>query len=148
MTKKRDVEVREWARQQNLDIDNVFNVKCADDQKIVKIGDKVHITNLKGNKVDILRNVTNVYSNYFTTDNEFSDLLEIKVHFTDQYKVVEYGSDMALYKALYKRAENEIEYLKKEIDFLQRQLNYSKEDKSNSIDPIRFLSRNKMSEDK
>lgn len=143
MTKRISEELSEWAKQQNLDIDNVFNVKCADDQKIVKIGDKVHITNLKGNKVDILRNVTNVYSNYFTIDNEFSDLLEIKVHFTDQYKVVEYGSDMALYKALYKRAENEIEYLKKEIDFLQRQVEQSNDQKCKikQIDPNKFLNR-------
>ena len=143
MTKRISEELSEWAKQQNLDIDNVFNVKCADDQKIVKIGDKVHITNLKGNKVDIFRNVTNVYSNYFTIDNEFSDLLEIKVHFTDQYKVVEYGSDMALYKALYKRAENEIEYLKKEIDFLQRQLEQSNDQKCKikQIDPNKFLNR-------
>lgn len=143
MTKRISEELSEWAKQQNLDIDNVFNVKCADDQKIVKIGDKVHITNLKGNKVDIFRNVTNVYSNYFTIDNEFSDLLEIKVHFTDQYKVVEYGSDMALYKALYKRAENEIEYLKKEIDFLQRQVEQSNDQKCKikQIDPNKFLNR-------
>lgn len=143
MTKRIREELSEWAKQQNLDIDNVFNVNCSDDQKLVKIGDKVHITNLKGNKVDIFRNVTNVYSDYFTIDNDFSDLLEIKVHFTDQYKVVEYGSDMALYKALYKRAENEIEYLKKEIDFLQRQLEQSNDQKCkiNRIDPNKFLKR-------
>ncbi|MFV5767233.1 hypothetical protein [Mammaliicoccus sciuri] len=143
MTKRIREEISEWAKQQNLDIDNVFNVKCADDQKIVKIGDKVHITNLKGNKVDIFRNVTNVYSDYFTIDNEFSDLLEIKVHFTDQYKVVEYGSDMEFYKALYKRAENEIEYLKKEIDFLQRQVEQSNDQKCKikQIDPNKFLNR-------
>lgn len=86
----------------------------------------MHITQLKGKKVDILRDVTNVYSDYFVIDSEFSDVFQIKVHFTDQYKIAEYGSNTTFYKALYERATNEVEYLKKEINFLQRQLEQSK----------------------
>lgn len=144
MNKPSSEEVREWAKQQNLDVDNAFN-----DHKTVKIGDKVHITQLKGKKVDILREVTNVYSDYFVIDSEFSDVFQIKVHFTDQYKIVEYGSNTALYKALYERATNEVEYLKKEIDFLQRQLEQSNQHGSRikPIDPNKFLNQYKKQED-
>lgn len=111
-------EVNKWAKQQNLDIDDVFseNEKV---KRTVKVGDSVHVTRLKNRKVDIMREVTNVNSDYFTIKNALSDFLELKVHFTDEYEIVPSTPFEKNYKRMYEETKAERDSLKQEVEELK-----------------------------
>lgn len=115
MAKRTRDEVNKWAKQQNLDIDDIFN-KSEKEKRKVKVGDSVHVTRLKNRKVDIMREVTNVNSDYFTIKHALSDILELKVHFTDEYEIVPSTPFEKDYKRMYEEVCKENERLKARIE--------------------------------
>lgn len=119
-------EVREWARKVNLDVDGIFNEK-EKSKRNVKVGDTVHITRFKNRKVDIMREVANVNSDYFTVKNAFSDVLELKVHFTDEYEIVPSTPFEAGYKQLYEEVKEERDSLKQELEELKEYMRFRSE---------------------
>lgn len=118
MSKRTRDEVIKWAKQQNFDIDDIFS-KSEKEKRKVKVGDSVHVTRLKNRKVDIMREVTNVYSDYFTIKHALSDVLELKVHFTDEYEIVPSTPFEKDYKRMYEETKAERDSLKQEVEELK-----------------------------
>ncbi|RIN79452.1 hypothetical protein [Mammaliicoccus sciuri] len=117
MAKPTRDEVNKWAKQQNLNIDDVFN-ESEKQKRTVKVGDSVHVKRLKNRKVDIMREVTKVNSDYFTIKHSLSSVLELKVHYTDEYEIIPSTPFKKDYKLMYEDIKDERDQYKRERDSL------------------------------
>ncbi|WP_436883922.1 hypothetical protein [Mammaliicoccus sciuri] len=111
MAKPTRDEVIDWAKKQNLDVDDILS-ESEKVKRTVKVGDSVNVTRLKNRKVDIMREVTKVNSDYFTIKHSLSSVLELKVYFTDEYKIVPSTLFKKDYKLMYEEIKDELDQYK------------------------------------
>lgn len=129
MAKPTRDEVNKWAKQQNLNIDDVFN-ESEKQKRTVKVGDSVHVKRLKNRKVDIIREVTKVNSDYFTIQHSLSSVLELKVHYTDEYEIIPSTPFKKDYKLMYEDIKDERDQYKHERDSLIKDVEKLREEKA------------------